>query len=288
MDHFSYRSWCRHCVKGRGSGEQHRRGPPGDVPIISADYLIVTKRGTFTTADNIEKAEVILKILLVKDAKSEYIGAHVVPVTGVGEDPYAAKKMRRDMLWLGDSRVIVKTDNGPASNAMLHELLKALKVEVIEASADHAQRTRSTTKRSSLDSVPKASGNEEGTVAAVDFAGLSQTTSGDGQGKFSHQGEVSKPIQKSPSAKIGDELQMVMRTPLHVVASCSDSSCSLMDKSTVPKSELSTPTTKGRALPLGPIAACDYILSDLAVLGVPLTRGRRAGFCSASASRATK
>ena len=29
VDHYPYRSWCEFCVKGRGSGEQHRRGPGG-------------------------------------------------------------------------------------------------------------------------------------------------------------------------------------------------------------------------------------------------------------------
>ena len=115
VDHYPYRSWCEFCVKGGGSGEQHRRGPEGSIPIISADYLIVTKAGVYTRGEEIEKAEVILKILVIKDSKSKYIGAHVVPAKGVGEDRYAAEKMRRDVLWLGYPRVVLKTDNEPAT-----------------------------------------------------------------------------------------------------------------------------------------------------------------------------
>ena len=46
--HLPYRSWCEDCVKGRGSGEQHRSGPAGRVPVISCDYLLVTGRGIFS------------------------------------------------------------------------------------------------------------------------------------------------------------------------------------------------------------------------------------------------
>ena len=49
----------------------------------------------------VDKAEIVLKILVVKESHSKFIGAHVVPVKGVGEDRYAAEKMRRDILWLG-------------------------------------------------------------------------------------------------------------------------------------------------------------------------------------------
>ena len=124
IDHYPYRPWCDFCVKGRGSGEQHRRGPAGSIPVISADYLIVTKNGIFRKDEGVDKATIILKILVLKDAFSKYIGAYVVPVKGVGEDRYAAEKLRRDVLWFGYSRVIVKTDNEPAIKAVLNELLK--------------------------------------------------------------------------------------------------------------------------------------------------------------------
>ena len=137
VDHFPYRVWCEHCVKGRGSGEQHRRGPAGSIPVVSADYLVVTKHGVFRRDEDVGETAVIMKILVVKDAYSKFIGAHVVPMKGVGPDRYAAEKLRRDILWLGYSRVIIKTDNEPAIVALLGETLKSLKVEVVDASHDH-------------------------------------------------------------------------------------------------------------------------------------------------------
>ena len=46
--HCPYRSWCEWCVKGRGVGKQHRSGPDSRIPVVSFDYLIVTKRGIHT------------------------------------------------------------------------------------------------------------------------------------------------------------------------------------------------------------------------------------------------
>ena len=101
------------------------------MPIVAADYLLVTKKGVHMKHELMENAEVIMKILVVKDSKSKYIGAHLVPVKGLGFDRYAAEKLRRDILWLGDSRVIIKTDHGPAIVAVLNETLKALRIEVL-------------------------------------------------------------------------------------------------------------------------------------------------------------
>ena len=92
IDHFPYRSWCRHCVEGRGTGEQHKAGPEGSIPIISADYLIVTKKGIFRKDEAESKTEIVAKILVVKDSKSKMVNAHVVPVKGMGEDRYAVEK----------------------------------------------------------------------------------------------------------------------------------------------------------------------------------------------------
>ncbi len=138
VDHLPYRCWCAPCVEGRGYGEQHRQGPEGAVPIISFDYLIITKRGIFWRDATVEKSAILIKIMVVKVSKSKYIGSHVVPVKGLGGDRYAAEKLRGDILWLGYSRVLLKSDNEPAILALLAAVLKALKVEVLDQAApDH-------------------------------------------------------------------------------------------------------------------------------------------------------
>ena len=37
IDHLPFRSWCECCVRGRGTGEQHRPAGESQVPIIAFD-----------------------------------------------------------------------------------------------------------------------------------------------------------------------------------------------------------------------------------------------------------
>ena len=44
--HIPYRSWCRECVEGRATGEQHRkRRGTRTVCVFSVDYLFLDKTG---------------------------------------------------------------------------------------------------------------------------------------------------------------------------------------------------------------------------------------------------
>ena len=45
LTHWPYRSWCKFCNLGRGTGEQHRRDPSRvhHVPIVGLDYWYITK-----------------------------------------------------------------------------------------------------------------------------------------------------------------------------------------------------------------------------------------------------
>ena len=56
VTHHPYRSWCEHCVRSRGVGAPHKAHPTGTVPIVSCDYLLVTKKGIFTV-DELEAEE---------------------------------------------------------------------------------------------------------------------------------------------------------------------------------------------------------------------------------------
>ena len=127
IDHVPYRCWCEACVAGRGIGDQHRAGPESTVPVISFDYLLVTKKG-IKLKGQAQPGEVLLKILVVKDSMSKVISAHVVRSKGVEDDGYAVEKLKRDILWFGYSRVTLKSDNEPAIVALLTEVLRGLKV----------------------------------------------------------------------------------------------------------------------------------------------------------------
>lgn len=131
VDHLPYRCWCEACVRGRGTGDQHRAGPESRVPVISFDYLLVTKAGVKLRGEA-QPGEVLLKILVVKDSMSKAISAHAVSCKGIGADGYAVEKLKRDILWLGYSRVTLRSDNEPAIVALLQEVLRGLKVQVVD------------------------------------------------------------------------------------------------------------------------------------------------------------
>ena len=58
-----------------------------------------------------------------------------MPKKGVDQDGYVIKIVTHDILCLGLSRVIVKSDNGPAIVHMIEEALKAPKVQGLESAA---------------------------------------------------------------------------------------------------------------------------------------------------------
>ena len=133
--HCPYRSWCEECVEGRGVGQQHKSGPKSKIPIVSFDYLLVTRRGIHTRLEECD-SEILLKILVVKDSLSRTICAHTVPCKGVGSDGYAVEKLKRDILWLGYSRVTLKSDNERAIVALMREALRSIKVDVVDQASE--------------------------------------------------------------------------------------------------------------------------------------------------------
>ena len=80
IDHVPFRCWCEHCVRGRGLGEQHRAGPCSAVAIVAFDYLFIT-RGGVKTRKELGGAEILLKILVVKDSKGKSIWAYIYSIS---------------------------------------------------------------------------------------------------------------------------------------------------------------------------------------------------------------
>ena len=107
IDHMPYRCWCEACVAGRGIGDQHRAGPESQVPTVSFDYLLVTKKGIKLKGE-VDAEQVLLKILVVKDSRGKMISAHVVKTKGFDDDGYAVEKLKRDIIWLGYAKVNLK------------------------------------------------------------------------------------------------------------------------------------------------------------------------------------
>ena len=141
LTHAQYRSWCEHCVNGRGVEMQHHLAGDYDergVATVGFDYMFVTATNVYSRVEWSEAAEdkvderKVLKVLVVRDFKSKALFAHAVRCKGSDVDGFAVQCVIDDLKWLGYSKVILKSDNEPAIVKLLSESLKALRIEGIE------------------------------------------------------------------------------------------------------------------------------------------------------------
>ena len=81
-----------------------------------------------------------MKILAIKDGRSKAIFAHGVPVKGVDEGRYVVDTIVDECNRLGYSRLVLKSDNEPASCQLVSEAPRALRVEgnVFQAAEEKA------------------------------------------------------------------------------------------------------------------------------------------------------
>ena len=95
-----FRQWCEECMKGSGTGEQHRMcDGPHSVAVIAFDYFFVLDqqilRRDEMTDELIKKA--LVKIFVVKDLKSKVVFVHVVTQKGTDSEGYATQRLFEDV-----------------------------------------------------------------------------------------------------------------------------------------------------------------------------------------------
>lgn len=140
LTHATNRSWCEHCVNGRGidmkhsSADQEGRG----IAIVGFDYMFVTGSNVYSRVEwseceerNVD-AKDVLKVLVVRDFKSKALFAHAIRCKGADVEGFAVQCVVDDFKWLGCSKVILKSDNERPIVELLTESLKALRVEGIQ------------------------------------------------------------------------------------------------------------------------------------------------------------
>ena len=71
-------------------------------------------------------------MLVAKCQTTEAVFAHVVPQKGVGSEMYAVERLKRDTLWFGHAKVILKSDSEPAIMKLLKGTLQVLRVDGLE------------------------------------------------------------------------------------------------------------------------------------------------------------
>ena len=143
LGHAQYRAWCDECVEGRGQETGHAAGRRSDrtVPIISFDYLFISKGGVFSRSEwAIQGEQEGQKVLLVRDtpagAGRPSVFAHCVPQKGSDNAGFAVDSIVRDIKWLGATKVILKSDQERAIVGFLKNALKALRVEGLEQAGE--------------------------------------------------------------------------------------------------------------------------------------------------------
>ncbi len=143
--HIPLRLWCRWCILGRGRGLQHLRKAIGSmIPIVGIDYFFLTKGGVKRREEldfpagqagdaALEEARAkgdVVKCLLLRCFLTKTIFAHVVPQKGLDEANVVCDFVLGCLQWLGHTRIILKSDNEPAVEAVVKRVVELAKIEI--------------------------------------------------------------------------------------------------------------------------------------------------------------
>ena len=119
--HIPYRSWCAHCIRGRGRNDPHRsrggRRGPGDHPDLAIDNGFIKTDNPDDPADQ----EGSNPILTGAEAKHGLTLSTAVPGKG-NAAPRIAKRVADWLDCLGNQTVALKCDNEPAILALAQEI----------------------------------------------------------------------------------------------------------------------------------------------------------------------
>jgi hypothetical protein len=123
LTHLPFRSWCRHCVRGRGIEEAHHKskGEGGDLPEFSMDFAFPNEE---TREKGAEREKEGLVVLVVRMRETKMVMASVVPGKSTGQ--FMAKRVMAFFRECGHefSEIIVKSDQEPAMMAIVTEIAK--------------------------------------------------------------------------------------------------------------------------------------------------------------------
>ena len=116
LTHFPYRSWCRHCVRGRGKEASHikSRNEPGDVPEFHFDWCFPGEEEAFKN----------LTVLVGRMRGTRMTMSTLMPSKSTGE--FASRRIMAFLRECGCelSKIIVKTDQEPAILSMVGDIIK--------------------------------------------------------------------------------------------------------------------------------------------------------------------
>lgn len=121
MTHLPYRSWCRHCVRGRGKSAAHYQQEADQkhsIPHVSFDYVFLGKENEKT-----------FPIIHIHDHASKVTFSHAVPCKGTAGSPYPAKQVAYSTSRLGHNKLIFRSDKEPALLDVKMDVCRMLRKE---------------------------------------------------------------------------------------------------------------------------------------------------------------
>ena len=139
--HANYRSWCSHCVAGRGRSRKHQkieRGHGDELAVVGLDYGFLGPKCRKCDEDD---PDVLLTYVGMKDRPSKAIAAITVPEKGIAGG-YTAKRIDEQLTEWGHGPVCLRSDGEKAIVAVKTEVkrLRGQETTIPETSptGDHA------------------------------------------------------------------------------------------------------------------------------------------------------
>ena len=181
LTHIPYRSWCKHCVRGKAKGRQSRRlsgdDKESDCPRVRFDYCIISDRtreeslssaeeGADETGamadDEHEDAEIdgssegrSITVLVMQESQSRSVWAYCVQSKGASEE-WVIEQIAEDLDTVGlkNDRIVLKTDQEPAAQEVSRAVARTRATDygtTIESSAVGESNTNASIERAIQD-----------------------------------------------------------------------------------------------------------------------------------------
>ena len=113
ITHLPYRSWCKHCVAGKGKQTPHRHGA-SHLPVVQIDHA-------FTT---IPEEDVRATVLTAIDVRTQMCMAAIVPSKGA--TPYAIAELKRFLFECGRTYAVLQCDGESSVKVVSQGIAKDL------------------------------------------------------------------------------------------------------------------------------------------------------------------
>ena len=127
------------------------------MPLISCDYLYFTENGIFWREElNEAERDAAARVLVMYCGSTLTPFADGVPRKGADRDGYVVECMKQNVLWLGHSKVCIRSDNEPALVQVVERAVAALKMAGVDAVSE-----------GSVPYDPQTNGAAEGAVKLV-------------------------------------------------------------------------------------------------------------------------